>query len=94
MNPSPETIVELLNTLVVPQFEGTDMRFDISFEKHDDTDEIWTFVDVIFDIDKYYQKFGNSDFNLGTFDSAIIRQVKSCLKYFNIHKSVVETYAE
>ena len=94
MNPSPETIVELLNTLVVPQFEGTDMRFDISFVKHDDTDEIWTFVDVIFDIDKYYQQFGNSDYNLDTFESEIIRQVKSCLKYFNIHKSVVETYVE
>ena len=99
MNPSPEIIKNLLETLVSPSWDGI-VDYGLEYEKHDDTGQTFLMVDVIFDINDYWTKnfsirktkSSMEGYNTSDMDYEISRDVKSALKYLGINHSIVDVY--
>jgi hypothetical protein len=102
MNPSPEIIKNLLETLVSPSWDGI-VDYGLEYEKHDDTGQTFLIVDVIFNIDDYWNKNfsirktkagmeGREIYDTSDMDYEVSRDVKSALKYLGINNSIVEIY--
>ncbi len=99
MNPSPEIVKNLLETLVSPSWDGI-VDYGLKYEKHDDTGQTFLMVDVIFDIDDYWNKnfsirkikSSMEGYDTSDMDYEISRDVKSALKYLGINHSIVEVY--
>lgn len=94
MNVSPESIIELLNTLVSPEFYGI-KRYEVSYETDNDMDETWCIVNVIFNSTEFHKEYDKFAYDyIDEFEDDVVREVKGCLKYFNIYRSIVEIYVE
>jgi len=101
MDVTPIMIEKLLNKLVSPKWDGI-VDYDIKIETHDDTGEEYVMVDIIFNIEKYYNHFSlksiNNNFNdprmynTSDMDYEITKDVQSALKYLGVKKSYVEVY--
>jgi hypothetical protein len=102
MNPSPEIVKNLLETLVSSSWDGI-VNYGLEYSTHDDTGQTSLMVDVIFDMNDYWIKnfnirkikagmAGRQIYNTSDMDYEISRDVKSALKYLGINNSIVEIY--
>lgn len=80
------SIVDLLDNLVKPMFDGIVKINVVDLSIFDDdniTTELYPLIDVTIEKEKYHSYDGYNK---------ITKEVKSALKYFNIHHSIVDFY--
>lgn len=83
-----KSIETLLGKLVSPKY-NLDIRYDISFEKHDDTGEEYAMVDAYIDREDYIREVKK-----GNFHSEVLEyEIRDALKYLGITKSYSEVLA-
>lgn len=87
MEITTEMIKKLLDSLVLPMFDGIEEIDVEDVYLFDDSDIIYPTINIIFNTDKFL-KFENVDL----LESEISRAVKSTLKYLNITESIVDFY--
>jgi hypothetical protein len=88
MDITKESIEDLLNYLFKPMFDGI---VEIEIETlyyFDNVNQLYPQINVIFDRYKYIE-LRAKDSNI---DDKVMAEVKSTLKYFNIHNSIVSVY--
>lgn len=89
-----KTIRTLLSKLVSPKY-GSDVEYDIIFEKHDDTGQEYVVIDVTLDAGEYWKLLQSAGYvSPSDFDETIMEDVKNALKYLNITRSFVEIYVK
>jgi uncharacterized membrane protein YheB (UPF0754 family) len=82
-----KTIQNLLGKLVSPKYNAK-ITYEISFEKHNDTNVEYVMVDVYIDRDDYLR-----DVKTRYTSDEIQYEIKEALKYLGITKSHVEVWA-
>ena len=83
-----KTIQTVLGKLVSPKY-NLDIRYDINFEKHDDTGEEYVMVDAYIDREDYIREVKK-----GNFHSEVLEyEIRDALKYLGVTKSYVEVLA-
>ncbi len=87
MEITTEMIKKLLDSLVLPMFDGIEEIDVEDVYLFDDSDIVYPTINIIFNTDKFL-KFENVDL----LESEISRAVKSTLKYLNITESIVDFY--
>ena len=87
MEITTEMIKKLLESLVLPMFDGIEEIDVEDVYLFDDSDIVYPTINIIFNTDKFL-KFENVDL----LESEISRAVKSTLKYLNITESIVDFY--
>lgn len=87
MEITTEMIKKLLDSLVLPMFDGIEEIDVEDVYLFDDSDIVYPTINIIFNTDKFL-KFENVDL----LESEISRTVKSTLKYLNITESIVDFY--
>jgi hypothetical protein len=95
MEITKEAIEDLLNNLVKPMFDGiVEIEVD-SLSLFDDPNlkELYPTIIVTFDKEKYMEELSGdmTSYNYELEDK-VTKEVKSTLKYFNIHNSIVDFY--
>jgi hypothetical protein len=88
MDITKEAIEDLLNYLFKPMFDGIVEIETETLYYFDNVNHLYPHINVIFDRYKYIElRAEDSDI-----DNKVIAEVKSTLKYFNIHNSIVSVY--
>jgi hypothetical protein len=95
MEITKEAIEDLLNNLVKPMFDGiVEIEVD-SLSLFDDPNltQLYPTIIVTFDKEKYMEELSGdmTSYNYELEDK-VTKEVKSTLKYFNIHNSIVDFY--
>jgi hypothetical protein len=86
MDITKEAIEDLLNNLFKPMFDGI-VEIEIkTLYYFDNVNQLYPYINVIFDRYKYIEQHAE-DSNI---DYIVMAEVKSTLKYFNIHNSIVD----
>ena len=95
MEITKEAIEDLLNNLVKPMFDGiVEIEID-SLSLFDDPNlkELYPTISIIYDKKKYMKELlGNVTNHNYQLEDKVTKEVKSALKYFNIHNSIVDFY--
>ena len=83
-----KSIETLLGKLVSPKY-NLDIRYDINFEKHDDTGEEYVMVDAYIEREDYLREVKK-----GNFHSEVLEyEIRDALKYLGVTKSYTEVLA-
>ena len=91
---SPSAVKSVLDRLVSPKYEFGP-EYDVSFERHDDTGEMFGIVDVIFDHDfflRIYQERGYDSISMFEYD--LNTDIQNALKYLGIYKPIITLYTQ
>jgi hypothetical protein len=95
MEITKEAIEDLLNNLVKPMFDGiVEIEVD-SLSLFDDPNltQLYPTISIVYDKEKYMEELSGdiTSYNYELEDK-VTKEVKSTLKYFNIHNSIVDFY--
>lgn len=95
MEITKSSIEDLLDNLVKPMFDGiVEIEVD-SLSLFDDPNltALYPTISVIYDQKKYNEELQDYDeYDYYDLENKVTREVKSTLKYFNIHNSIVDFY--
>ena len=95
MEITKEAIEDLLNNLVKPMFDGiVEIEVD-SLSLFDDPNltQLYPTISIVYDKDKYMEELsGDMTSHNYELEDKVTKEVQSTLKYFNIHKSIVDFY--
>lgn len=92
MEVSTEIIKRVLEHLVSPKWNGI-VEYKIESSTHDDTGVLYYIIDVIFDIETYWETFHSREYgNSSEMDKDILDDVKAAVKYLGINNVIVEIY--
>lgn len=91
---SPSAVISVLDRLVSPKYEFA-VDYDVSFEKHDDTGEVYCMVDVTLDYNTYLRMFDERGYDsVSMFEYDLDTDIKNALKYLGIYKSIITFYTQ
>jgi hypothetical protein len=91
---SPSAVKSVLERLVSPKYEFAD-EYDISFEKHDDTGEVWCIVDVTLDHNIFVRMYEERGYDsVSMFEYDLQTDIQNALKYLGIYKSIITFYTQ
>lgn len=91
---SPSAVKSVLDRLVSPKYEFGP-EYDISFEKHDDTGEVWCIVDVTFDHNLFIRMYEERGYDsVSMFEYDLHTDIQNALKYLGIYKSIITMYTQ
>lgn len=87
MKINSELIINLLEKLVSPQYEGI-INYNVELDIYPSQETLWVGVEVIFDKKKFLKQEELND----ELEVDVILSVKSTLRYLNIYKSIIDVY--
>lgn len=91
---SPSAVVSVLERLVSPKYEFA-VDYDVSFEEHDDTGEVYCMVDVTLDYNTYLRMFDERGYDsVSMFEYDLDTDIQNALKYLGIYKSIITFYTQ
>jgi hypothetical protein len=92
METSTEMIKKILEHLVSPKWNGI-VEYKIEPSTHDDTGVLYYMIDVIFDIDTYWETLYSREYGHSSeMDEDISDNVRTAVKYLGINNVIVEIY--
>ena len=91
---SPSAVISVLDRLVSPKYEFA-VDYDVSFEEHDDTGEVWCVIDVTLDHNIFLRMFDEGGYDsVPMFEYDLDTDIKNALKYLGIYKSIITFYTQ
>lgn len=87
MRINSELIINLLEKLVSPQYEGI-INYNVELDIYPSQGTLWVGVEVIFDKKKYLKQEELND----ELEADVILSVKSTLRYLSVYNTIVDVY--
>lgn len=87
MKINSELIINLLEKLVSPQYEGI-INYNVELDIYPCQETLWVGVEVIFDKKKFLKQEELND----ELEADVMLSVKSTLRYLSIYKTIVDVF--